>query len=92
MCMSSRESNSSKEKVSIISSVMPYKVEIEKEGTKYIFECSKGNNITVSPPMKDSYLLSDDFKVEEHQYNISNKTIDEFLITCKIIYASYICR
>ena len=42
------------------------------------------------PPMNNYYDLSEDFRRNEFEYNMTNKTIDDFITTCEKIYMDYI--
>ena len=90
MCMSARDYNYNKKEISIISPIMPYKIIMRISEKEYSFECFNGKNIIVTPPMNNYYDLSEDFRRSEFEYNMTNKTIDDFITTCEKIYMYYV--
>ena len=62
---------------------MPYKIIMRISEKEYSFECFNGKNIIVTPPMNNYYDLSEDFRRNEFEYNMTNKTIDDFITTCE---------
>ena len=90
MCMSARDYNYNKKEISIISPIMPYKIIMRISEKEYSFECFNGKNIIVTPPMNNYYALSEDFRRSEFEYNMTNKTIDDFITTCEKIYMYYV--
>ena len=90
MCMSTRYYNYNNKEISIISPIMPYKIIMRISEKEYSFECFNGKNIIVTPPMNNYYDLSEDFRRNEFEYNMTNKTIKDFIETCKKIYMDYV--
>ena len=90
MCIVTRNFNNRREDLRIINSDMPYKIIMNTGKNEYSFECFDGKNIIATPPMKDSYDLGEDFNRHVFEYNMSDKTIYDFIAACERIYMDYI--